>query len=180
MPAPCTAALGHQAALPLRRLAADASQLQVGPDPGQQLAAVERLDQVVVGPGRQPFDARVFPRPGREQHDGHGPGPGIGTQLTQQAKPVQVRHHHVGKHQVRRSVPAGRQRGLPVGDPFDVVSSGQQAAQVLSHVRVIVRHEHPRPRARRLPDRRSVGRRPGGSCPALAFQRVPHRRAPGR
>src|SRR4029079_13311680 len=53
----------------LLRLAAQAGQLDLRVDARPQLARAERLDEVVVGPGGCPFDARLFAGAGREHDD---------------------------------------------------------------------------------------------------------------
>ena len=50
-----------------RRLAPHPRHLQVGVDPGDQLARRERLGQIIVGAGVQSFDARLFAGPRGEQ-----------------------------------------------------------------------------------------------------------------
>ena len=64
-------------------------QLHRGPHPGQQLGRGERLDQVVVGPGLQPFDGRLLPGAGRKQQHRHLGRPQVGPQRRDQRQAAQ-------------------------------------------------------------------------------------------
>src|SRR3954468_9769425 len=61
----------HEVADSQRRHAARRAARQEGPEAGEQLLALERLDEVVVGPHVEPFDARLQRVAGGEHEDRH-------------------------------------------------------------------------------------------------------------
>ena len=96
-----------------RRTAGAAARLDV--DARQQLARAERLDQVVVGSGIEPFDPRLLAGARREQDHRDVAGRGVGAQLAQEPEAVEPRHHDVGEDEVRPALARGRQRASPSG-----------------------------------------------------------------
>ena len=76
-------------------LLAQPSHLQVCPHARHQFARAERLDQVIIGPGLQPLDARLFPGARGEQNDGKRSQHSILAHPRQQAKAVEPGHHHI-------------------------------------------------------------------------------------
>jgi hypothetical protein len=71
-------------------------QLKLRLDPGKQLAARERLGQVIVRAGLQAFDLRVLADTGRQQHDRQRASLVAGAEAADQAEAVQIGHHDVG------------------------------------------------------------------------------------
>ena len=136
--------------------APDPRQLQHRADAGAQLAAAERLGQVVVGPGLQAGDAGILAGAGRDQDHGDAAQRGVGADRAQQLEAVEPRHHHVGEQQVGRLAPDGVERRQAVGDGFDAAGRGEQAADVVAHVGVVVGEDDPRP----APPSRRRRRRP--------------------
>ena len=123
-----------------------------GPDPSQELGQAERLDQVVVGPGIEPFDPVGGGVAGRQHKMGTGsPGAAPG------APPRSPRGRHPPVEHHRLVLVAGcAQRPLPVGHRVDHVA----------------RLRRPRSSTERSPDR---PRRP---APARNRSTFPDRPAP--
>jgi hypothetical protein len=70
-------------------------------NPQQTFARVERLRQKVLGPERQRLLFRLRCNIGGQYHDGQvGIVRDSGTQLCQEGKPVQLRHHQVEQNQI--------------------------------------------------------------------------------
>ena len=133
-----------QRAAELRFAVPDPGQLHAGPRPGQQLGRGERLDQVVVGARPQALDGRLLAGPRRQQQHRHGRGARVAAQGGHQRQAVEAGHHHVADHQVGGGGADRVQGGLPVGDRGDLVADGaQQPGQVVPHVGVVVRDQHP-------------------------------------
>ena len=136
----------RQAALALAAcgvgLAPQAGHLDVRLDPGDQFARAERLDEVVIRAGLHVLDARFLAGAGREQDDRHFAQPRIGTQRAQQAEAIQPGHHDIAEHEVGRVGVRRLQGGLPVGNRLHVKAPAQQAADVLSHVGIVIRPEN--------------------------------------
>jgi hypothetical protein len=125
-----------------------ARQLDVGGDAGEQLPRRERLDEVVVGARLEPLARGLFAGPGRDQDHGEGGERGVGPDLAEQAEAVEPGHHHVGQDQVRPPPPRRLQRGLPVDHGLDVKAAGEEPADVIAHVGVVVGEQHPEAPAR--------------------------------
>jgi hypothetical protein len=116
----------------------------------EQLHRRERLDQVVVRTRGDAVDARLLART-REQHDDRRRAQvAVRAQLAQQAKPVEVRHHHVGEHEIRRLLARELERREPVGGNVDRPVLAQDPREVIAHVGVVVDDEHALGPGRRL------------------------------
>ena len=107
--------------------------------------ARERLDEVVVGPGFQTFDATLFAGPRRQQDDRKVARPRIRPQLLQESEAVESRHHHVGQDQVGRFAAGELERLDAVRRGFHAIPAAQEPRHVLAHVRVVVGDEDTRP-----------------------------------
>ena len=129
------------------------------PQPGQQFAEVERLDQVVVGARVQAGDPVGGGVPGgQHQHRSADAGPaqpGQHVQARQPGHPPVEHHHLIGiEAQVAGS-------GLAVGHQvYDVALFPQPAGQDLAEVRVILRDQHPH-NLRTYPPSRDISSRTG-------------------
>ncbi len=123
--------------------APDPGQAQIDLDPGQQLPRRERLGQIIVGAGAQALDLGLLAGARREEEDRDLAQRRIGTQCGQQAEAVQLRHHHVGQHQIRLQRPCRRQGGDAIRAGLDPVASRpQQPFDIVAHVGVVVRQQH--------------------------------------
>ena len=70
-------------------------------NPQQNFVRIERLRQKVLGPERQRLLFRLRSNIGGQYHDGQvGIVRDSGTQLCQEGKPVQLRHHQVEQNQI--------------------------------------------------------------------------------
>src|SRR5438034_1613155 len=125
-----------------------AGTLRAGPaeqglDPGGQLARAERLDQVVVGAGREAALDVGLLRPRGQHDDHHVGGAGIRAQHPAHVQPGHARHGHVEHGDVRDPVVRGRQRGRPVLRR-DHVEPGlfQLERDPVADVRVIVGNQY--------------------------------------
>ena len=157
--------VGHRGE-PFLGLAADPAELEVRADAGHQLLGGERLDQVVVGAGRQPLDGRLLAGAGGQQQHRHAGGPRVGAERGQQPHPVQPRHHHVADDEVRRRG-AARPPARPARRaPPRRVARSEQPVQVVAHVGVVVGDQHPPRRAGQ------------GSAPASTAATAGRRRRP--
>ena len=109
------------------RLGADLGQVEARRHAGQQLARREGLDQVVVGAGLEPLDARLLAG-ARRQHDDRDARACAGRRAAPRSspKPSRSRHHHVGEHQVGRSV--AEPRPAPAS-PSPTASTSHSAAR---------------------------------------------------
>ena len=130
--------------------APDAGQLQGGADARGQLAGPERLQQIVVGAGLEPGDARLLAGARRDEDHGQVPQRRVGADRPQQLQAVQARHHHVGEQQVGRLAPQGGERGHAVADRLDAAGRGEQAGHVVAHVGVVVGDDDARTRRPRV------------------------------
>jgi hypothetical protein len=114
---------------------------QQGAQPGEQLLALEGLDEVVVGAGVQPLDARLDRVARRQDQDRDV------VSLAQAARDLHAVHlreaeiqdDEVG-HEVRRRL----QRNLSVGGDTDLVAlQAQRALQDHRDLVVVLHHEDP-------------------------------------
>ena len=115
--------------------------LELRADLCHELLGGERLDDVVVGARRVAVDARFLAGARREQHHRQLRGLQPGAQLLEQAEAVQLRHHHIGEHQVERL--AGDQlEGLgAVGRGRHPPARAQQPRHVVAQVGVVFDHQ---------------------------------------
>ena len=154
-------------------LASRAPQLQVRADAGEQLLGREGLHEVVVRAGREALDRGLLPGAGREQQHRDAGGARVGAQRGQQLGAAEPRHHDVAQDEVGRLVPGRGERRGPVADRVHHIPRAQQPGQVLTHVGVVVRDEHPalcrhrpgdlvEPLVRRRPAQRLHDERLGG------------------
>ena len=145
-------------------------ELEVGADPGEQLAGGERLDQVVVGAGLEPLDGALLAGARRQHDDGDRHRGRVGAQRGKQPEAVEVGHHHVGEDQVRRSVRASSSAIGAVGGGLDAVVGGRAAGPCTRACR--------RCRRRPGPAAGAVVDRPAGpsTCVGLSSQRTASRR----
>ena len=81
----------------------------------------------------------------------------IGAQGAQQREAVEVRHHDVAEHQVGRLRRAALERGRAVADGFHRPVPPQQAREVVAHVGVVVRDQHPARGRRQIVRQHRVG-----------------------
>ena len=121
---------------------AQVSRLERALDHGSELVDVARLGQIVVGPGANRFDRFALAAPGSEQQQRQ-----LGMKRAeplQELEPVEIRHHQIADHQVRRLVPRERgQRQRAVrGLEHLVTALEQHFFQREPHVGVVVDHEH--------------------------------------
>ena len=84
------------------RTPALAREVDIGADPGKQLARTEGLDQIVVGASLDPLDARLLAGPCREQHQRDIVQLRIASYRAQQPETVESRHHHVAQNRSGR------------------------------------------------------------------------------
>ena len=162
-----------------RRAAArrDPRQLEVGGDAGQQLAGAERLGEVVVGAPLEALDPRLLAGAGRDEQDrGSWRSPG---RPAARGAGRSRRAGIITSESTRSGGCAGGGQGLhAVGDRLHVVPLGQQAADVLAHVGVVV---GPEDRGRSPPGPavpgRVVAREPGV---VLRIRPWPPTASPGR
>ena len=75
----------------------------------------EGLDEIVVGPRLEPFDAGFLARPGREEDDGDRGGRGVAAELAQDAESVEHRHHHIGITRSGGCRRAAARASIPLG-----------------------------------------------------------------
>ncbi len=166
-------------------------EFDVGSYAREQFGSREGFDEVVVGAGLKPFDRGLLPCAGGQQHHRHGRGARIGPQRRHQGESVQPGHHHVADNEVGHDSADRLQGLLTVGHGIDLVSgAAKQAAQVFTHVGVVVCDEDPRrrvaARSREVwrcqetpPTRRP--RRDGGRCRLESSAALPaHRARPRR
>ena len=125
-----------------RRLAARRPAPEQRPQPRQQLLALERLDQVVVGPGVEALDARLD-RVTRGQHEDRDV---VGlAQALGDLDPVELRQPEVEDDQVGEEGVRLVERADPVGRDLDVVAlQPQRALEDLGDRLVVLDHQYPR------------------------------------
>ena len=131
----------HQVADPQRRHAARRPAAQQRPQAREQLLALERLDEVVVGADVEPLDARLERVARGEHQDRH-----VVAVLAQAARDVdaveprepEVEHDQVGQERVRLV-----ERLHAVGGELDVVAvEAQRALQDVGDLLVVLDDEH--------------------------------------
>ncbi len=132
----------------------EGADLQVRRHASDELTGRERLHEVIVGAGVQPFHARLLACARREHDDGHRARPGLLTQRSQETEAVEPRHHHVGQHQIRGAPPRRLQGFLAVARRLDAPALAEQPRDVIAHVGIVVHQEDvpvdvPRERLRR-------------------------------
>ena len=111
-----------------------------GPDPGDQLAEAERLDDVVVGAELQEHDAIDLLTAGADHDDRHR---AARAQLPADHLAVEVGEPEVEQDEIGR---VGAERVGAGGDHDDVVAlAGQALPQRLGDPRIVLDHEHPHP-----------------------------------
>lgn len=108
---------------------------------GDQLARGERLDQIVVGAGLEPFGGRVFAGARRQEDHRHRRQLRFAPQLLHQGEPVELGHHHVADDEIGTAPPRGREGGCAVAHRFDGPALGQKARYVLAQIGVVVGDE---------------------------------------
>ena len=69
-------------------------------DSGEEIASRKRLDEIVVGGSREPFEAGFFAGPGRQQQHGDGSQVRVSAEFSQQAEAIELRHHDIGDDDV--------------------------------------------------------------------------------
>ena len=134
-----------------------------GPDPGDELLGLERLDDVVVGAGLQAQHDVDGVGLRREHDDRHAR---LGADRPADVDAVHAGEHEVEQHDVRPQVPHGRQRPRAVADHGGVESlTPQHDGQHLGQCRVVVDHQYARLHARQYPTspRQSVAETPCAS-----------------
>ena len=89
---------------------------------GEQLGGVERLDEVVVGPGHEPADPVDDVGPGGEEEERDTGGRGVARKLAPDLEAVRGRHHHVADHDVWLLARDLRQSVRPRGGRADLVA----------------------------------------------------------
>ena len=109
--------------------------------PGEQLLALERLDEIVVGAGVESLDTIVEIGPGREDQDRDV------VVLAQSAKhldAVELGQPEVEDHQVRHELGRRNERLVAVARAADLVSLlAQRAAQDVGDLLVVLDDEDP-------------------------------------
>jgi hypothetical protein len=128
-------ALGAQRRL---RLAPLARELQVRAHARDQLAAGERLRQVVVHARAEPLDRRLLARPRGEHDHGELARGRVLAQGRDEPVAVEARHHRVRDQQVGRLRAHRLQGGHAVGHHVHVPERRQQPRQVAAQVGVVV------------------------------------------
>ncbi len=127
-------------------------------DPGVQLAGMDGLAQVCIGPVFEALQPGFQPRLGGDQNDGDLPGGRRFLDLPQQLVAVHAGHHQVGYDQVGQ-FPFGGVPGFdPVGDGDDVVPGpDQHAPEEDAQIRVVLGQQHPVGSRQRILARRKLG-----------------------
>ena len=138
--------LGRAGAHGLRVLPPQPRHVQIGCDPGEQLAGGKGLGQVVVGAGIHALDPRLFAGACRQQDERHVAQQGIVAHCPQQPEPIELRHHHVAEDQIRPPPPRLVQRRHAIGDGGYLIALGQQPLHVIAHIGVVVGEQHERAR----------------------------------
>ena len=114
---------------------------QQRPDPRQQLLALERLDQVVVGAAVEPADPVLGLGSRRQHQDRHV---AVGAQPPADLDPVHARQPEVEHDQVRNEARGGVERLDPVaGSPHLVALVAQRAPQDVGDLLVVLDDQHP-------------------------------------
>jgi hypothetical protein len=142
---------------------AQLGEVEVRAHAGDQLARGERLDEVVVGAGRQPLDGGLLAGAGREHDHRQLRRRRVGAQPREQPEAVELGHHRVREDQVGPARAHRLQRGAAVAHRLDVPMTGEQPLEVVAQVGVVVGDQDPR--ALRLA---AVGRQPGADGVVLA------------
>jgi hypothetical protein len=121
---------------------------QQRPQPGEQLLEGERLDEVVVGTGVEPFDPVGGAGAGGEHEDRHPVAFAAHDAAHRQA--VEHGHADVEDDDVGGSGAHLLQRRRPVDGGDDVVPlEGQGALHRSPHGRIVIGHQHPAARGAR-------------------------------
>ena len=124
-----------------RRAAARRAAAQERAQPGEQLLALERLDEVVVGAGVEALDARLDRVARGEHEDRHVVG---GAQAPRDLDAVELRQPEVEDHEVGVVGRGLVERGLAVaGDAHVVAVQPQRALEDLGDLVVVLDDEHP-------------------------------------
>ena len=131
---------GPRAAQHVRRRA---SAREAALDGGEQSVDLERLEDVVVGPQRQPVD-HVVPvhRCSAEEQHRNARRPVAGPEPDDQLEAGQSRHLHVGDHQVGDRVVDGVEGGVAVvDDRHPIARTLERLAHQQPHDRIVVDHQ---------------------------------------
>ena len=123
-------------------LAPEPRQLQVCIDAGDQLAGAERLQKIVIGACFESLNLRFLASTRREQDDRYIAKSIICTDRSNEAEPVEPRHHHIGEDEVRTPRPGGVERRLTVWNRLHLIARGQQAPHIIQHIGVVVGDQH--------------------------------------
>ncbi len=111
-------------------------------DARDQLTAGERLYQIVVSAGLQPFDARLLAGTSGHEDHRHCAGTLVFPKCVQQLEPVETRHHDVRDHDVRARFTGTCEGGRAVPDRIDQPPLAKEPADVLAHVGIVVGYEN--------------------------------------
>ncbi len=142
-----------------RRITANGGHLDVRIYARQQLARGERFGQVIIRRRVERLNLGFFAGPRRQHQHRRAGERGIAPDTAQHAKAVELRHHHVSQHQIRRPHARRRQRGLAILDRIDIVTLGdEQSSNVVAHVGIVVGQQHALAKTSKLLARQSLGR----------------------
>jgi hypothetical protein len=136
-------------------------------DPGEQLVALERLDEVVVGACIEALHARVESVAGGEHQDRHV---ALGSHPAGHLHAVELRQPEVEHHRVRLEHVRLVESLLAVaGHAYLVALLVEGTTEHAGDVGVVLDHEHTRASAHGFHGREgaAIGRRMQDSCPAL-------------
>ncbi len=134
---------GHEVAHRQRLDRPRAREARAAAHPRQELAARERLPQVIVGARLEAFDSSLVAGPGRQHDDRNLGGGRVAAHLAQQAEAVEPGHHHVCQDEIVGSGTDRGERFDPVDRHLDRPVGAQEPRDVFAHVGVVVDDEDP-------------------------------------
>lgn len=113
-------------------------------DAGQEQFSAERLSHIGVGTRVESLHLLLLRTACGEQDDGDVAGDIVVLYLPAELQSVHDGHHNVGDDDVGNALMGQPQSALTVGGLHDIVFVGEDRAQILSHILVVVDDEHRR------------------------------------